>query len=226
MADSSVYVRVNELKGEMSYKNQRLLTYNIKYPRFASERFRNFAYKLSVYYKAEADLYKKFHVMKLYQMAIDDYEYATANNYPVREYEVVSEYTITNNNNCILSLYFDRYEFTGGAHGMTSRSADTWNLKTGRRMDLSEFFPGKKDYRTYLINEINRQIENLIKEDNAYYFEDVSSLVKENFNERNFYITPEGVVIFFQLYEIAPYSSGIQTFLIPFQKGGPVPVGC
>lgn len=226
MAVNSVYVRVNELKGEMSYKGQKLLDYNIKYPQFASERFRNFAYKLSVYYKAEADLYRKYHVSKLYQMAIDDYEYATANNFPVRQYEVLTEYTITYNDNCVLSLYFDRYEYTGGAHGMTNRSADTWNLKTGRRMDLSEFFPDKKDYRSEIIREINRQIENNIKENDTYYFDDVSNLVKENFNERNFYIVPEGVVIFFQLYEITPYSSGIQTFLIPYQKRGPVPNRC
>ena len=93
-------------------------------------------------------------------------------------------------------------------------------------MDLSEFFPGKKDYTAYIIAEINKQTAKEIADNNNIYFEDVNDLVKENFNEKNFYIVPEGVVIFFQHNEIAPYSSGIRTFLIPFQEGGAVPVGC
>lgn len=226
MAINNVNVKANQLKGDMEYKGQKLLTYTINYPQFSSERFRNFANKLSAYYKAEAVLYKKYHVAKLFQMSIDDYEYAISNNFPVRPYEVLTVYTITHNNNCVLSLYFDRYEYTGGAHGMTTRSADTWNLKSGRRMDLSEFFPGKKDYTSYIIAEINKQTAKDIADNNNIYFEDVNDLVKENFNEKNFYIVPEGVVIFFQHYEIAPYSSGIRTFLIPFQEGGAVPVGC
>ena len=215
LAIDSVYVKAFQLKGELNYKGQKLLTYDIKYPQFSSERFKNFTNKLSVYYRAEAELYKKYHVMKLFQMAIDDYEYATANDFPVRTYEVLTVYTVTNNDKYILSLYFDRYEYTGGAHGMTTRSADTWNLRTGRRMDLADFFPGWKDYVNYIITEINSQIAKKVKEEDAYYFDDVDDLVKENFNEKNFYIVPEGVVIFYQLYEIAPYSSGIQTFLIP-----------
>ena len=215
LAIDSVYVKAFQLKGELSYKGQKLLTYDIKYPQFSSERFKNFTNKLSVYFRAEAELYKKYHVMKLFQMAIDDYEYATANDFPVRTYEVLTVYTVTNNDKYILSLYFDRYEYTGGAHGMTTRSADTWNLRTGRRMDLADFFPGRKDYVNYIIANINSQIPKKEKEEDAYYFDDVDDLVKENFNEKNFYIVPEGVMIFYQLYEIAPYSSGIQTFLIP-----------
>lgn len=226
MGVNSVNVRTYQLNGEMEYKGQKLLTYDIKYPQFASERFRNFARKLSVYYKAEATLYKKYHVTKLFQMAIDDYEYATANNFPVRPYEVLTNYTITYNDNCVLSLFFDRYEYTAGAHGMTTRSADTWNLKSGRRIELSEFFPGKKDYTSYIIDEIDRQIADNMKDNSNLYFDDVNDLVRENFNEKNFYVVPGGIIIFFQLYEIAPYSNGIQAFLIPFKEGGAVPIRC
>lgn len=214
-----ILVKKDSIQKDLSYKNNKILTYTINYPQFASDKFKAFINKLNIYYKAEATLYQKYHVMKLFQMSVDDYEYAAANNYPIHVYEILVEYTITYNQNCVLSLYFDRYEYTGGAHGMTSRSGDTWNLQKAQRMALSDFFPGNKNYLSDIVEFINKQIESDMQQGNAYYFEDYASLVKENLNERNFYVVPEGVVIFFQLYEIAPYSSGIRTFLIPFGNG-------
>lgn len=218
MATAIVRVKTFELKGVMEYKNQKVLIYNIEYPQFASDKFKQFIKKLNIYYQADANLYQKFHVAKLYERAIDDYEYATQNGYPVRAYEIVVKYTLTYNQDCVISLYIDRYEYTGGAHGMTSRNGDTWSLEKGKRMLLSDFFPGQKNYRELIINNINKQIKEQIDSGNNYYFDDYENLVYENFNEKNFYIVPDGVTIFFQLYEIAPYSSGIMTFLIPFES--------
>jgi hypothetical protein len=216
----------DSIHNDLYYKNQKTLTYTIYYPQFASDKFKPFINKLNIYYKAEATLYQKYHVMKLYQMSVDDYEYASANNFPFNLYEILVEYQLTYNQNCMLSLYFDRYEFTGGAHGMTTRSGDTWNLQKGQRMTLSDFFSENKNYLSDIIEFINQQIELDIQKGNEYYFEDYAALVKENINERNFYLVPEGVVIFFQLYEIAPYVSGIRTFLIPFGEGAAAMPGC
>ena len=71
----------------------------------------------------------------------------------------------------------------------------------------------------YFVNEINRQIKVNIDAGNNYYFENYEELVKEYFNPRNFYLNEEGVVIFYQLYEIGPYVSGIMTFTIPYEEG-------
>ena len=109
---------------------------------------------------------------------------------------------------------------------MTTRNSDTWNLTKGRRMDLEDFFPQHKDFMEFVQNEINRQIAADIKNDNNVYFDDYTELVKENFNVKNFYLTDEGVVIYFQLYEIAPYVSGIRTFTIPFTEAGAVMPEC
>ena len=39
--------------------------------------------------------------------------------------------------------------------------------------------------------------------------------VKEN---ANFYVTDKGLVLFFQPYEIAPYSEGIVKIMVPYQE--------
>lgn len=50
--------------------------------------------------------------------------------------------------------------------------------------------------------------------DKNKYFENYCELVLETFRLENYYIIPNGIVIYFQQYDIAPYSSGIPIFYI------------
>ena len=226
MASYTLTVNEHAIKKDMYYKGHLILTYTIKYPQFVSDKFKLFITKLNLFYKAEASMYRRTQVMKLYQMAMDDYENSIANDFPVHEYEVYVEFNVTYNKNCTLSLYFDRYEYTGGAHGMTYRSSDTWNLQKGIRMELTDFFPDKENYTEWIQKNIIDQIKQEMKKDNAMFFDEYADLVKENFNAKNFNLSEDGVVIYFQLYEIAPYASGIQTFTIPYSKGSAVQPSC
>jgi hypothetical protein len=158
--------------------------------------------------------------MNLYQMAMVEYEYSVANNYPIREFEAFVDFVVTYNQNCMISLYFDQYEYAGGAHGLTVRYSDTWNLTKSKRMELGDFFPHRSNYKDFLIQTINKQIEDELTKENAMYFEDYEKLVKENFKTNNFYLSKEGLVIYFQQYDIAPYAAGIPTFVIPYGPGG------
>ena len=63
---------------------------------------------------------------------------------------------------------------------------------------------------------ILKEINNQIAENKENYFQDSCNLVLETFNPKNFYLAQNGIVIYFQQYDIAPYSSGIPTFLIKF----------
>lgn len=216
----------NIIKGELVYKDEKLLNYTIKYPQFVCDNYKVFIYKLNEYYKIKNDMYQKVHLSELFQMSIADYENAIANDYPVRPYEVVTEYTVTLNQDCFISLYFDNYEYTGGAHGMTTRTSDTWSLEGRKRLTLSDLFPDDFDYKKYLTTDIINQINKEISEGNNVYFDDYAKLVIENFNVNNFYLTPDGIVIYFQHYDIAPYSSGIRTFTIPYSENGVMKPSC
>jgi len=202
------------------------MSYTIKYPQFISEMFERVLTKLNLLYKTKAFMYEKFNIMKLYQMAIEEYEYSVANGYPIRPYEAVMNYNVTYNQNCAISLYFDTYEYMGGAHGNTLRTADSWDLQKGKEIELSELFPNVNNVQDYIIKIINEQIANQIKDGSNQYFEDYSKLVTENFDINSFYLIEEGVVIYFQHYDIAPYASGIPTFTIPYFVGAATPPKC
>lgn len=213
-------VREKVLKQDMYYKNHKILQYKIKYPRFISGTYRTLANKLNSLYRTKAVMYEKNNVMNLYQMAMVDYEHSVANNFPIHLYEAYVAYVVPYNQNCVLSLYFDQYEYTGGAHGLTLRFSDTWNLQSSKRMELADFFPNNTDYKEFIIQYIISEIEKQTADGNMMYFENYEQLVTENFKPKNFYLTTEGLVIYYQQYDIAPYASGMPTFTIPYGPDG------
>ena len=153
--------------------------------------------------KAENELYKE---------AIELYNYNKENNFPVMQYEVYRTYEITLNANNLISLYADEYTFSGGAHGTTIRTSQTWNLKQCNMIELNNLFPRNPYFMINILKQINEQIT----KEPEIYFEDTCNLVLETFNPKSFYLTPDNIVIYFQQYDIAPYSSGIRTFNISY----------
>jgi len=221
-----VLVKQKQLQQDMSYKNNIILKYTINYPRFISGIFYNMISKLNNLYRTQALMYQKNNVMNLYQMAMAEYEYSVAHGYPVREFEAYVNYEVPYNLNCALSLYFEQYEYSGGAHGLTVRNSDTWDLKRSRRMDLSDFYPNNSNYKDELINNIIAQIDSQIADGSGMYFENYKQLVSDTFKPNSFFLTPEGLAIYFQQYDIAPYASGLPTFIVPYDPDGPVQPSC
>lgn len=225
MLSYEIQVTETEEKDTLYYKDNPMLDFTIRYPQFTSNRFRLLIKEINWYYRIRTLHYEKDQIQKLYDLAKEQYEDSLKNDFPFHNYEVMREYSVTYNQNCFLSLYSDTYEYTGGAHGMTVREADTWDLRHRRKAKISDFI-SVKDLRGFLIKNILKQIEKEIQSGNNVYFEDYKSLVEENLNMDNFYLSNEGLVIYFGLYEIAPYVSGIRTFTIPYTAEGMIPPCC
>lgn len=214
LAKSTVTVDTIVIKDEMQYDGVTVLTYQIEYPEFKSSVYKKSLIVINKFYKDKALEYQKYIQTTLFQMAVEQYLDDIENGYPVRVFGAGDIFKITYNMVCILSLYFDRYEYTGGAHGITIRSSQTWNLQTGQMIKLSELFDCLYDYKRYIKDKVIEQI----KKDPDIYFDDYENLVEQTFNVNSFYCTSKGVVVYFQQYDIAPYASGIREFLIPYNN--------
>ncbi len=221
-----VVVREKVIQQDMYYKNHIILKYTIKYPQFISIHFQVFLDKLNTFYRTRAVMYERSNVMNLYQMAMVEYEYSIANGYPVRQFEAYVEYQVTYNENCALSLYFDQYEYAGGAHGLTLRYSDSWNLVRSKKIEMIDLYPHRNNLKDMLAGVIIEQIDAANNPEESIYFEDYAKLVRETLKPNNFYLVPEGVVLYFQEYDIAPYSTGFPTFVIPFSPMGPIAPKC
>lgn len=215
---NSVIVKKNVVNEDLYYKNEQIISITINYPHFQSLKFSHCINYINDYFFSKLVLDSKQEILKLYKSAQTEYEYARANNYPFRKYEYFLDFFITYNDNCTISLYYDIYTYTAGAHGTTLRQSDTLDLNKCEPTFLADYLVDKRNYRDIIIREIIAQIKETEGTDQFIYFEEYVKLVEETFDEDNFYLDESngGVVIYFQQYDIAPYSSGIPTFKIPF----------
>jgi len=124
-------------------------------------------------------------------------------------------FDIKKNSDNILSILVNYYKYAGGAHGYYEDIAYNIDTSTGNFLKLKDLFKEDTDYKNVINEEIRRQIEELIKldEQNKGIYELKS--ISEN---QKFYIQDDNLVIYFDLYEIAPYAAGIPKFIINIDK--------
>jgi len=176
--------------------------------------------KINKFYRREACQFLRYAAIEVRKTAIESYLYAKKNNFPFFHYEATMNYTVTLNAACKLSTYIDQYQYTGGAHGNTLRSSSNWNLNTGFSLKLENIFYEGENFVPLILDQIIRLAKEQVDQNPEIYFDNYKELIVNNFKPNNFYLTPIGITIFYQQYEIGPYSSGIIEFHIPYNDLG------
>lgn len=125
----------------------------------------------------------------------------------------------------IVSYIFYIYTFTGGAHGNTSIITKNFNIETLDEINLNSVFEEDENYLEKISKiTINHLKDNLISEDatsdsikfSEEWIEEGASQKKENY--QRFTLTPKEIVFYFEQYQVAPYSDGVQEVRIPFYE--------
>jgi len=204
------YVSKNVLEKELFYDGTLILKYHIEYPSINISVNQNAAIRFNNYNKNLALKIQNRTETEIYNNAVETYKYNKANGYPIMIFEVYRNFIITYERLNILSLYTDEYIFSGGAHGNTVRNSQTWDLLIGTMIKLDSFFPNNP----YFLIDVLKQINEQIAKEPDIYFDNTCNLVLDTFNPNSFYLTSKGIAIYFQQYDIAPYSSGIREFII------------
>lgn len=143
--------------------------------------------------------------MKEAQSFLEDFELDESNFVADASFEVKKN---TPNTISILVKY---YKYSGGAHGYYEYVPYNIDLRNGNNLLLKEIFKTEVDYKTIIDKEIEKQIKELGKKD-----KDLDKIydfygIKEN---QKFYLEDGKIVIYFDLYDIAPYAMGIPEFPI------------
>lgn len=207
-------IKMNTVEKELYYQGEVIVRYKIEYPEIITSYYNEGIQIFNHENRKSALELKEYAEGELYEQAKQTYEFNKKNGYPIMVYELVRECNITYNQNQLVSLYCDEYIFEGGAHGNTLRKSQNWDLKIAQEIPLQTFSKGNPYYLIDILKQINKQIAEQIENGVGSYFPQYCQLVLETFNLENYYLTPNGIVVFFQQYDIAPYSSGILTFLV------------
>ncbi|MCK5768607.1 MAG: DUF3298 domain-containing protein, partial [Candidatus Atribacteria bacterium] len=129
----------------------------------------------------------------------------------IGKYQAFSYYIAHYQSKNVLSVSVFYYHYTLGAHGHTLQKVYNLNLKNGELISLPVLLKDVADYK----EKINREIKDKIKLNPEIYFNNGEEF-KTISDDQPFYIIEDGIVVFFGLYKIAPYCSGIRYFKIPF----------
>ncbi len=217
-SESSAIVTILEKQWEFYFENTAVLTLTVHYPCVEIPDARQAQSKINGRVEEQTRNFYSYASGPLYYRAVQEYKDSRAHDFPFRPYDAVLNYTVAYNENCYLSVYRDQYEFTGGAHGITVRRSDTWGLQTGRTLPMAYFFGFYKNFKRKAVGQILMQAEQNSEEDPEIYFKEYKTLIPQYFDPKSYYLMPNGIAVYFQQYEIAPYSSGIVTFVVPYKN--------
>ena len=150
----SAHIATHDLKKQFTYDNTVMVSLKISLPEVTIENNRAAQNRINTYFVHETNRFYNQVAAEFFNSAVEDYIYRTQMGYPFMPYEAVLNYTAALNEGCHLSMFFDQYVFTGGAHGNTLRFSETWDLRTGRRLRLRDLFYPQESYRRKLLTEI------------------------------------------------------------------------
>lgn len=124
--------------------------------------------------------------------------------------ETYLNYQIKYNRNNYLSLIFQNYQYAGGAHGNTVQTSYTFSLESGQKYTLKDLFKPRSEYVTVLSDTVKEQL--VKRELTEALFEPFEKIGED----QDYYLSHNGLVVYFQQYEIFPYAAGIQEFTVDY----------
>ncbi len=209
------FYTMEKILQECPYKGQEILSIHLEYPVFVGNREGIRA--INRRFLEEAKRQEMILSVTWLQQAKQMYEDALSMHFPFRPFEIFGTVTPTLHNHNYISAYSDLYQYTGGAHGNTVRSSVTYHVPDGSRVQLADLFLPGYPYKKMILAEIYKQIQGELQKEPGKYFEDAPQSIVEAFREQNFFLTPEGLAVYYPLYELAPYVVGIPVFVIPYR---------
>lgn len=117
-----------------------------------------------------------------------------------------------------VSVVFNSWVYTGGAHGNTSIESLNLRVENGDELHYSDIFADTDElydfFSHYVYKSLYPSLGHIWHE--AYMFTEGLEPVEESFGI--FAITEKGITLFFPPYQIAPYSEGTQTCEVPLEE--------
>jgi len=107
----------------------------------------------------------------------------------------------------IISIGVTSYINTGGAHGITHIDILNFNSESGKQLFVSDLISNVEGFRETAASFFNEEIKNK----SVRLFKTNSFTLPQNIG-----YSQEGIILLYNVHEIAPYSSGIIEFTIPY----------
>lgn len=157
--------------------------------------------------------------------ALKDYAESVADSYQKETADSLSEdeekpdsfgnweetgfFTVERPNPDVISITFNIYTYTGGAHGMIGVEVQNYDLKSGQRLGFADLF-ARPEVALEILGRISEErlrqtlgdevVEDMLKSGTAPEADNFQALA----------LIPKGVIVEFQPYQVGPWSIGQQ----------------
>jgi hypothetical protein len=205
---------------KLTFQGDVMVEVNVSYPAIDGAISRRCVRRFNETYEREAQQQRRYARDSMYPDAVSDYKFSQSKGYPFNTYELMQVFEVTYNSIPVLSLYYDVYQYTGGAHGMTERTADTWDLGKCRKLEMKNLFARGYDYERTILKYVEVEALRRQTSGEVQYFDGLTDNIHKYFDEKNYYLSCQGLNVFYPLYSIAPYYVGIQVFTVPYSMFG------
>ncbi len=126
-------------------------------------------------------------------------------------------YEIIGANKDFISVLFTFFEYSGGAHPNTSTLSLNYDLNRNAVVNLADLFTPNSNYLKVISDY---SIKELKKLETVSYADEGAGPKLENFHSWN--ITPAGLKITFDPYQVGPYAAGEHEVVVPYSVLKPI----
>lgn len=123
------------------------------------------------------------------------------------------DYSIHHVKSGIVSIVFRGYQYTGGAHGLSTFETFIFDTSDGQSLSFEEIFKENSNYLQVISDYVTAELSKQVDADTDWIKTGASADPK---NYRYYYLTQEGLVVIFPEYQVAPYAAGPSTVTVPY----------
>ncbi|MEO0340566.1 MAG: DUF3298 and DUF4163 domain-containing protein [Bacteroidota bacterium] len=158
----------------------------------------------------------KFYPQTLQELANDffkDYKEFSFGGFDM-PWELDCSSEVTYSNQVLFSVSLNSYRFTGGAHPNTLTAMFNFELDKGKLLSVEDIVLDYGSFKNIAeeVFRFEKQIESDVPLQEAGFFIESFQL------STNFAFTQEGIKLYYNPYEIAPYAAGITEIVIPYSR--------
>ena len=121
-------------------------------------------------------------------------------------------FEVTYHNNGILSILQFEYINAGGANPNSCRQCHTFDLNTGKLLEITDLMNGMPEEIT---SRVTDGFKAMVKENPENYFNNAKTLFADN-PYSGFYLNEKSIVFYYQTEIIAPYAAGYPQYSIDY----------
>lgn len=203
-----------------SYKyNTEVISLDMKVPQISGLKNHYFQKQLNHKLLTEAKARKKSAISEAEQYNKE----MIKDRLPPLKFEYLESFTVIPSPPRYYTLELFKYQYSGGAHGISQLNYITVDLENNKIIQLKDLFKPNVNYTSIINKAVNAQLIERQAEGEVFFIGPGGfNGIKEN---QNFYIDSNGnIIIVFNVYEIAPYAAGVvevplsKTDLSPYMK--------